>query len=148
MFQFNEIDALPGVATTESGAVGTVTGVAVVVSEALPAPAEFTARICTLYVVPFASAEVPFVESAEMTSGLDVPPTVRVCHVAPPPVEYWYEVIGLPPSSPGEKYTVSSALLVSIREIVGAVGDVSGVTGDDGAEGTPIPTELIAYTRK
>ena len=44
-FQFNEIDALPGVATTESGAVGTVTGVAVVVSEALPAPAEFTARI-------------------------------------------------------------------------------------------------------
>jgi len=57
-------------------------------------------------------------------------------------------VIGLPPSSPGEKYTVSSALLVSIREIVGAVGDVSGVTGDDGAEGKPIPTELIAYTRK
>ena len=57
-------------------------------------------------------------------------------------------MIGLPPSSPGEKYTVSSALLVSIREIVGAVGDVSGVTGDDGAEGKPIPTELIAYTRK
>ena len=86
--QFNEIDAFPGVATTESGAVGTVTGVAVVVSEALPAPAEFTARICTLYVVPFASAEVPLVESAEMTSGLDVLPTVRVCHVAPPSVEY------------------------------------------------------------
>jgi hypothetical protein len=79
---------LPGVATTESGAVGTVTGVAVVVSEALPAPAEFTARICTLYVVPFAKAEVPFVESAEMTSGLDVLPTVRVCQVAPPSVEY------------------------------------------------------------
>ena len=39
-------------------------------------------------------------------------------------------------------------MLVSIREIVGAVGDVSGVTGEDGAEGTPIPTELIAYTRK
>ena len=57
-------------------------------------------------------------------------------------------MIGLPPSSPGEKYTVSNALLVSIREIVGAVGDVSGVTGDDGAEGKPIPTELIAYTRK
>ena len=87
-FQFKEIDALPGVATTESGAVGTVTGVAVVVSEALPAPAEFTARICTLYVVPFASAEVPFVESAEMTSGLEVLPTVRVCQVAPPSVEY------------------------------------------------------------
>jgi hypothetical protein len=86
--QFNEIDALPGVATTESGAVGTVTGVAVVVSEALPAPAEFTARICTLYVVPFASAEVPLVESAEMTSGLEVLPTVRVCQVAPPSVEY------------------------------------------------------------
>ena len=43
---------------------------------------------------------------------------------------------------------MSNALLVSIREIVGAVGDVSGVTGEDGAEGTPIPTELIAYTRK
>jgi len=86
--QFNEIDALPGVATTESGAVGTVTGVAVVVSDALPAPAEFTARICTLYVVPFVSAEVPFVESAEITIGLDVLPTVRVCHDAPPSVEY------------------------------------------------------------
>ena len=57
-------------------------------------------------------------------------------------------MIGLPPSSPGEKYTLSNALLVSIREIVGAVGDVSGVTGDDGAEGKPMPTELIAYTRK
>ena len=39
-------------------------------------------------------------------------------------------------------------MLVSIREIIGAVGDVSGVTGDDGAEGKPMPTELIAYTRK
>jgi hypothetical protein len=86
--QFNEIDALPGVATTESGAVGTVTGVAVVVSDALPAPAELIARICTLYVVPFESAEVPFVESAEITIGLDVLPTVRVCHEAPPSVEY------------------------------------------------------------
>ena len=86
--QFNEIDALPGVATTESGAVGTVTGVADVVSEALPAPAELIARICTLYVVPFESAEVPFVESAEITIGLDVLPTVRVCHEAPPSVEY------------------------------------------------------------
>ena len=56
--------------------------------------------------------------------------------------------MGLPPSSPGEKYTVSNALLVAIREIVGAVGEVSGVTGDDGAEGNPIPTELMAYTRK
>ena len=56
--------------------------------------------------------------------------------------------MGFPPSSPGEKYTVSNALLVSIREMVGAVGDVRGVTGDDGAEGSPIPTELIAYTRK
>jgi hypothetical protein len=56
--------------------------------------------------------------------------------------------MGLPPSSPGEKYTVSNALPVSIREIVGAVGEVSGVTGDVGAEGTPMPTELIAYTRK
>jgi hypothetical protein len=86
--QFNEIDVLPGVATTDCGAVGTVTGVAVVVSEAFPAPAELIARICTLYVVPFASAEVPFVESAEITIGLDVLPTVRVCHEAPPSVEY------------------------------------------------------------
>ena len=86
--QFNEMEAFPGVATTESGAVGTVTGVAVVVSEAFPAPAEFTARIFTLYVVPFVSAEVPFVDRAEMTSGLDVLPTVRVCQEAPPSVEY------------------------------------------------------------
>ena len=35
-----------------------------------------------------------------------------------------------------------------MREIAGAVGEVSGVTGDEGAEGAPIPTELIAYTRK
>ena len=56
--------------------------------------------------------------------------------------------MGLPPSSPGEKYTVSNALPVSIREIVGAVGEVSGVTGDDDPEGSPIPTELMAYTRK
>ena len=56
--------------------------------------------------------------------------------------------MGLPPSSPGEKYTVSNALLVSIREIIGAVGEVSGVTGEDEVEGSPIPTELMAYTRK
>ena len=52
--------------------------------------------------------------------------------------------MGLPPSSPGEKYTVSRALPVSIREIVGAVGEVRGVTGEDEAEGNPIPTELMA----
>jgi hypothetical protein len=52
-------------------------------------PAEFTARSCTLYVVPFESAVVPFVDKAEMINGLDVLPTVRVCHVAPPSVEYW-----------------------------------------------------------
>ena len=57
-------------------------------------------------------------------------------------------MIGLPPSSPGEKYTVSNALPVSIREMVGAVGEVRGVTGKDEAEGNPMPTELMAYTRK
>jgi hypothetical protein len=35
-----------------------------------------------------------------------------------------------------------------MREIVGAVGEVNGVTGDEGAEGNPIPTELMAYPRK
>jgi len=45
--------------------------------------------------------------------------------------------MGLPPSSPGEKYTVSNALPVSIREIVGAVGEVRGVTGEDGPRAIP-----------
>ena len=57
-------------------------------------------------------------------------------------------MIGLPPSSPGEKYTVSNAFPVVIREMVGAVGEVRGVTGEDEVEGKPIPTELMAYTRK
>jgi hypothetical protein len=74
---------------TDVGAPGTVVGVAVVEVDALPVPAEFTARSCTLYVLPFESAVVPFVDKAEMINGLDVLPTVRVCHVAPPSVEYW-----------------------------------------------------------
>ena len=57
-------------------------------------------------------------------------------------------MIGFPPSSPGEKYTVSNAFPVVIREMVGAVGEVRGVTGEDEVEGKPIPTELMAYTRK
>ena len=73
---------------TDVGAPGTVVGVAVTDVEALPVPAEFTARILTLYVVPFASAVVPLVDNAVITNGLDVLPTVRVCQVAPPSVEY------------------------------------------------------------
>ena len=73
---------------TDVGAPGTVVGVAVTDDEALPVPAEFTARILTLYVVPLARAVVPLVDNAVITNGLDVLPTVRVCHVAPPSVEY------------------------------------------------------------
>lgn len=131
-------------AETEVGSPGTVVGVAVTTDEALPAPAEFTARIWTLKVVPFVSAVVPFVDNAETTSGLEVLPTVLVCHVAPPSVEYWYDVNGLPPSSPDQKYTVSSAFPVTMVEIVGAVGTVRGVTGDDGADAELVPTVFTA----
>ena len=73
---------------TDVGAPGIVVGVALTAVDELPVPAELTARIFTLYVVPLASAVVPFVDSAEITNGLDVLPTVRVCQVAPPSVEY------------------------------------------------------------
>jgi hypothetical protein len=79
-----------------------------------------------------------------MTSGLEVLPTVLVCHVAPPSVEYWYVVTGLPPSSPALKYTVISALPVVMLVIVGAVGTVRGVTGEEEADAGLVPTMFTA----
>lgn len=57
-------------------------------------------------------------------------------------------VIGFPPSPAAENATLNNALPVVICVIVGAVGTVRGVTGDDGADAELVPTRLIADTRK
>jgi len=57
-------------------------------------------------------------------------------------------VIGLPPSPAAVNATDNVALPVVICVMVGAVGTVYGVTGDDGAEAELVPTLFTAYTRK
>ena len=57
-------------------------------------------------------------------------------------------MIGLPPSLAAVNATDNVALPVVICVMVGAVGTVNGVTGDDGAEDELVPTLFTAYTRK
>ncbi len=46
---------LPGVATNAVGALGTARGVTEMLADTAPSPAAFTARIVTVYCVPFVS---------------------------------------------------------------------------------------------
>ena len=71
------------------GADGEVAGVPQVSADAAPAPARFTARICTQYSVPFVSGVVPSVERLLIDKDVLVPPlSWRSLHVAPRSVEY------------------------------------------------------------
>src|SRR3954466_9192504 len=97
----------------------------------------------TSYGVAFASAVVPSVDSVVITSGLAVVPVCRVRNVVPPSVEYWYFVIGLPPSAALVKLTESVWLLGVIVLIVGALGVVRGVALTL-AEAAPLPTAFTA----
>ena len=80
-------ETLAGVTPVMVGAEATP-GVAAVDPVAAPLPAPLTARICTLYDVPFANAVVPLVDNVDTTSGLAVVPAARVCQLVPPSVEY------------------------------------------------------------
>ena len=80
----------PGVIDVIAGALGALAGIAVCVADSLPGPEVFTARISTLYAVPFVSAVRPSLDNLVMVIGLlviDVPGSRRR-HVAPPSVEY------------------------------------------------------------
>lgn len=52
--------------------------------------------------------------------------------------------MGFPPSPAAVNATFSNAFPVVICEMTGAVGTVSGVTGDDGADAVLVPTMLTA----
>ena len=77
-----------GVTDKLRGTDGSVSGVAVVVADALPGPAALTARIRTEYVVPFVNEDVPSLDNVVTTMGLAVVPSERARHVTPPSVEY------------------------------------------------------------
>ena len=80
----------PGVIAVIAGALGALAGIAVCVADSLPEPELFTARMSTLYAVPFVSAVIPSLESLVMVIGLLVidEPASRRRQVAPPSVEY------------------------------------------------------------
>ena len=83
-----ESEPLLGVIEVIVGAFGVATGVAAVVEDGAPSPATLTARIWTLYEVPFANAVVPSLLSSAITIGEAVVPAARVLNVVPPSVEY------------------------------------------------------------
>ena len=56
--------------------------------------------------------------------------------------------MGFPPSPAAVNATLNKAFPVVICEMIGAVGTVSGVTGDEGADAELVPTLLTAYTLK
>jgi hypothetical protein len=130
--------ALPGVATGEVGAPGTVAGVtALEVSEGAPVPTAFVAVTVNLY-------EVPLVRPVTVI-GVVAPVPVKLpgCEVTV------YEVIGLPPLLPGAaKETEACALPPVAVAAVGASGTVAGVTAEEAEEAEPVPTLLVAVTVK
>jgi len=69
-----------------------------------------------------------------------------VVHVLPPSVEYWYEVMALPPSSAGaaQERAVWPLPGVAVR-FCGAEGIVSGVA-EIAAELSPLPALFTART--
>lgn len=81
-------DVEAGTTDKDNGTDGRVNGVAVVVNDALPGPAAFTARIRTEYVVPLVNEDVPSLDNVVITMGLAVVPKERFLHVTPPSVEY------------------------------------------------------------
>jgi hypothetical protein len=87
-----------------------------------------------LYAVPFVNAVLPFVLKVEITSGDAVVPAARVINVVPPSVEYLKLVIVEPPVAPSVNATDSDALDAVIALIVGALGDVAGITAEDAVE--------------
>ena len=80
----------PGVIAVIAGALGALAGIAVWVADSLPGPELLTARMSTLYAVPFVSAVSPSLESLVMEIGLLVidEPASRSRQVAPPSVDY------------------------------------------------------------
>lgn len=58
-------------------------------------------------------------------------------------------MIAVPPLFAGAmKPTVTDPLLLVAVPIVGAVGTVAGMTGDEGAEGRLVPVEFVAVIVK
>ena len=79
-----------GATTKPVGADGTVRGVTVRALDAGPWPADVTARRVTEYAVPLLRLEI-------VNGFAGEPPPVTVVQLVPPLMEYWYDVIGIPP---------------------------------------------------
>jgi hypothetical protein len=127
--------ALPAVAVPMVGAPGTVAGVTLFeAADAGPVPTELVAVTVNVYAVPLAR---PATVQAEVAH-------VPVC---PPEEVAVYEMMAAPPLlAGGVKVTVACAFPAVAVPIVGAPGNVAGVTLFDAADAGPVPTALVAVT--
>ena len=117
------------------GAAGVVRGVAEVAADASPSPTVLTARIFTLYAVPFARLDI--------TNGEAVLLGDRVTQVEPPLSEYSTFVVGEPPFGPSVKNTESVSSAAVMEEIVGACG-TEPVRTDCCVDDAPFPCAFTA----
>ncbi len=126
--------AFPRVATTAVGALGTVAGVTLADgAEATLLPIALVAITVQVTAVPLVR---PVTVMCDALPDWDCAPQVAVS-----------PVIALPPLLAGAtKATLTCALPRVATTAVGAPGTVAGVTLFEGAEGTLLPTELIATT--
>ena len=135
---------LPLTAAAAVGAPGVVAGERESELDAAPAPATFTARTDTVYVVPFTRRVVP--PDWLITVYGEVP--LRVLHDVPPLVEYWNDVIAEPPSHVGAvRLIVNCRSPRTTESSVGASGTVRAVTLAETADFTPSPFTFSADTR-
>jgi hypothetical protein len=118
--------------------VGTVTGItATEGTEATDGPTTFVATTVKVYDVPFVNPVTFMGEVAPVAvklPGLDV--TV-------------YIVIALPPSLAGATNATLAEVFPAVATTpVGAPGTVAGVTADEAADATELPTAVVAITVK
>ena len=122
-------DELPPSTASITGAAGTVVVMPSATAEATPGPAALTARISTGYTSPPTSGVVPSDDTGDAQRAGRRARRRDRRHVAPPSVEYWYVMIGLPPSEAGAVKATSrlpSSPTIVSSLIVGAPGTVRG----------------------
>ena len=100
-----------------------------------PVPTPFVAVTVNVY-------EVPFVRP------VTVHVSMLVVHVLlPGALVTAYPVIALPPSEVGANQDTGADALAGVAvTLVGAPGNVAGVTEFDGLDGEPVPSPLVAVT--
>jgi hypothetical protein len=126
----------PAVATPIVGGPGTAAGVTLFEgADAGPVPTAFVAMTVKVYAEPLAR---PFT-----TRGEEGPLALKL----PGEDVTVYDVIGAPPfEAGGVNATPACALPAAAMTSAGAPGSVAGVTLFEGADASPVPTELVAVT--